>query len=46
MSVELSLSPGATLADVSPAVLQITQQELQGMESFVQRVCHGEFHVC
>lgn len=46
IDVELTLSRGVALPDVSTAVEDFTRQELTTMPAFVQRVCRGEFRVC
>jgi S-adenosylmethionine synthetase len=46
VDVAVSLASGASLAEVTAAVRDVCQRELRGMESFVQRVCRGEFRVC
>ena len=46
IDVAVSLAPGMSLPDVAVAIQDVGQHELQGMESFVQRVCRGEFRVC
>lgn len=46
VSIQLSLMPGVNLADVASGVRNIVDQELQKVDSFVERLCRGELPVC
>ncbi|WP_339730728.1 methionine adenosyltransferase [uncultured Gimesia sp.] len=45
MSVEVVLSANTSLADIEPALQEIVQKELAGMDDFVLRLSRGEFSV-
>lgn len=44
-SIELALSPGATMSDVEQPVREILYQEFLHVEQFVVRLCRGELAV-
>lgn len=46
VSVELSLKPGAALADVKRPVQDLIGRELAGVEGFTRRLCRGEIPIC
>lgn len=45
MSVEVVLSANTSLSDIEPALQEIVQKELAGMDDFVLRLSRGEFSV-
>ena len=45
MSVEVVLTPNTSLSDIEPALQEIVQRELAGMDDFVLRLSRGEFSV-
>ncbi len=45
-SIQLALSPDATLGDVQQQAIEIVQQELAAVEAFTKRLTRGELPVC
>lgn len=46
ISVQLSLAPGATTADLEPSIRDIIEQEMASIQTFTARLANGEFPVC